>query len=238
MFVKFISEEDLEKARANYKTISKNILIKGNTDLQSMFNDENIIRNTSIEIEDFTLDMSPENRVSSDFENVKRVYEHMKSLSVSKASDERIWVAYALSEFVDYMKYRWMPDGVGKRMDRYFFSSSRKRALFRHGIARLWWIGYSTYDADRADPYELTEFALSHDQDFINQILDIGFSSNKTISNAVITALYDAEKAGVTISRDLVREISKYVNLLGGTYVLDCLSKEEIYDKIKAKINF
>ena len=238
MYIKYITEENLEKLRANYKTISKEVLIKGTTNIQTFFNDENIVKNTSIEIDDFTLDISPENKVSSDFENVKRVYSHMKSLSVSKASDERIWVAYSLSEFIDYMKYRWMPDEVGKRADRYFFQSNRKRALFRHGVARLWWIGHTTYDVERTNPYELTEFALKHDQDFINQILDIGFSSNPVISNAVLTALFDAEKAGVIISRDFVREISKYVNLLGGTYIIDCLSNEEIYDKIKNKIGF
>lgn len=48
----------------------------------------------------------------------------------------------------------------------------------------------------------------------------------------------DAEKNGVTINRDLVRSISQYVNLLGGIYILDCLSYDEIYSRIKEKIGF
>ena len=39
--------------------------------------------------------------------------------------------------------------------------------------------------------------------------------------------MLDAEKNGKTINRDLVRTISQYVNMLGGIYILDCLSYEE-----------
>lgn len=238
MKIKFITDEGLEKARNNYKTIYKEILVKGTSDLQTLFNDDHIIKNTSIDIEDFSLDTSFENRVDSDLENVKRVYNHMMTLSVSKASDERIWVAYALSEFVDYMKYRWMPDGPDKRKERFFFENSSKRSLFRQGISRLWWIGYLTYDESKPDPYEMTAFILRNGQDVINQLLDIGFSSNKTILKAVIKALYEAENSGITIDRDLVRNTCKYVNLLGGTYMLDCLSENDIYEKVKKIIGY
>jgi hypothetical protein len=238
MRVKFITDEGLEKARNNFKSIYKEILVKGNSDLCTLFDDENIIKNTSIEIEDFSLDTSFDNKVDSDLENIKRVYNHMKGLSVSKASDERIWVAYSLYVFVDYMKYRWMPEGPDKRKERYFFENSSKRSLFRQGISRLWWIGYLTYDDSRTDPYELTAFILRNGQDVINQLLDIGFSSNKAILKAVLKALYDAEKSGVKIDRELVRDTCKYVNLLGGTYILDCMSEQEIYDKVKSNIKF
>lgn len=238
MHIKFITDDGLEKSRNNFTTIYKEILVKGNTTLHNLFEDENIIKNTSIEIEDFTLDTSFENKVDSDLENVKRVYNHMKGLSISKASDERIWVAYSLSEFVDYMKYRWMPEGPNKKKERYFFENSGKRSLFRQGISRLWWIGHLTYDNSRADPYELTEFVLRNGQDVVNQLLDIGFSSNRSILNAVLSVLYDAEKEGIEINRELVRSTCKYVNLLGGTYILDCLSEQEIYDKIRNNIQF
>lgn len=56
MKIKFITDEGLEKARNNYKTIYKEILVKGTSDLQTLFNDDHIIKNTSIDIEDFSLD--------------------------------------------------------------------------------------------------------------------------------------------------------------------------------------
>ena len=51
-----------------------------------------------------------------------------------------------------------------------------------------------------------------------------------------LQALIDAEKSGIKIDRELVRSISQYVNLLGGIYILDCLTFDEIYQKIE-KIN-
>ncbi len=241
MRIKFITEEGLLAAKANYAVIYKEILKKKATDLPTLFNDSGIIRDSSIEIEEFSFDMSQDKPVATDVENIRRVYNHMKGLSESQASDERIWVAFTLHQGLDYMRYRWMPDNENDKLDRYFFSKPKhgysKRPLFRNGIARLWWIGYHTYDSKRTNPYELTEF-ICRDQDYINNLLDIGFASNATITKAVISALLDAEKNGKTINRDLVRTISQYVNMLGGIYILDCLSYEEIYSKIKEKIGF
>ena len=241
MRINFITEEGLLAAKSNYPTIFKEIIKKKSTDLPTLMNDSSIIRDSSIEVEDFSFDMSQDNPVATDIENIRRVYNHMKGLSESRASDERIWVAFTLHQGLDYMRYRWMPKDDGDKFDRFFFKNSRnghsKRPLFRNGIARLWWIGYHTYDPKRTNPYELTEF-VCRDQDYINNLLDIGFASNATISKAVLGALLDAEKNGVTINRDLVRAISQYVNLLGGIYILDCLSYDEIYSKIKEKIGF
>ena len=241
MKIKFITEEGLITAKNNYKIIYDKIIKSNSTQLCDLLNDDNIIRESAIEIDPFDFDMSQNDPVKTDVENIKRVYGHMKGLSESIASDERIWVAFTLSEGINYMRYRWMPKNENDKFDRYFFKktdNTSKRPLFRNGISRLWWIGYETYDTNRTDPYELTEFVCNKDQDFINQLLDIGFSSNTTISRAVIGALVDAQKSGIIINRDLVRAISQYINLLGGIYILDCLTYDEIYSKVKDKIGF
>lgn len=241
MRIKFITEEGLETAKANYPIVCKQVVINKKSDLPSLLNDSNVIKDSSIEVEDFVFDMSQDKPASTDIENIRRVYNHMKGLSESRASDERIWVAFTLYHGLDYMRYRWMPKNENDKFEHYFFKKSgngnSKRPLFRNGIARLWWIGYHTYDANRTNPYELTEF-VCRDQDYINHLLDIGFASNSTISKAVLSALVDAEKSGVEITRKLVRSMSRYVNLLGGIYILDCLSYDEIYTKIKAEIGF
>ena len=51
-----------------------------------------------------------------------------------------------------------------------------------------------------------------------------------------MSALFDAEKNGITINRELIRKICKYINLLSGTYLLDSLDKEEIYSKVIRRI--
>lgn len=241
MKIKFIAEEDLIIAKENYASICREIIMNNSTSLALLLRNDNIIKSSSIEIEEFHLDLSQSKPSDTDFENIKRIYTHMKGLSESQASDERIWVAYTLSEGLDYMKYRWLPEHENDKFDRYFFKGPKdgnsKRPLFRNGFARLWWIGYHTYDSKRVNPFELTEFIV-RDQDYINNLLEIGFASNPIISKAVISALLDAEKNGVIVNRHLVRSISQYVNLLGGIYLLDCLSYEDIYCKIKKKIGF
>ena len=42
---------------------------------------------------------------------------------------------------------------------------------------------------------------------------------------------------GINIDPAIVGELAKYLNLLGGIYILDCLPEQRIYDKILAKAN-
>ena len=168
MRLKFITEEGLLAAKGNFSAIYDEVLLKGTCGIQTLLGDDTLIRESSIEYEPFELDMSKDNPVATDLENIKRVYNHLKGLTESQASDDRIWVAYTLSESIDYMKYRWMPKDDSDKLDRFFFNNTTKRSLFRNGMARLWWIGYHTYDSNRSNPYELTEF-ICRNQDFMRR---------------------------------------------------------------------
>lgn len=233
--VKFISEEALLEIKNNKGVLFREV-VSGKKTLQEAFNSERIVRETNIPSDDFALDMSAEKPETTDVENIKRVHKYMSGLSESQASDERIWSAYTLSVFADYMRYRWPSDSEKAMMDHYFFSFSPKRSLFRNGISRLWWIGHLTYDASReGNKFELTEYVCSK-QDNINLLLDINFSNNPAIVRAAIQALMDSEKQGVYIDRDVVRDLSQYVNTLGGTYLIDAFSYDTMYTKSKALI--
>ena len=94
-------------------------------------------------------------------------------------------------------------------------------------------IGHLTYDASREDnKFALTEYVCSK-QDHINLLLDINFGNNPDIVRAVIKALMDAEAEGIDVDRDVVRKTSEYINILGGTYLVDALSFETVYNKTK-----
>lgn len=239
MKVKYIVEDDLNAIRSNVAIILKKVVCEKSETLDTLFGKEGIVRDTAFEIEEFKLDMSqPKGKESlTDVENVQRVYNHMKFLSDSQASDERIWVAYTLSVFLDYMDYRWKAETVADINNRYLYGYTIQRSLFRNGIARLWWIGRVTYDASRQDPYELTKF-LCKKQDCIESICGRNVFNNPQIGLTTISALYDAEKSGKNVDRECVREIAKYVNLLAGTYLVDALSKDELYAKLKKKLEF
>lgn len=234
--IKFISEDALLEIKNNRPLLYHNVIASKKQTLEEAFHNDRIIRDTSVPADDFVLDMSQDKPELTDLENVKRVYKNMRALSESQASDERIWAAYTLSVFADYMRYRWYPDSETTMMNRYFFSYSPKRSLFRNGIARLWWIGHLTYDASRpGDKFELTEY-VCRKQDNINLLLDINFGNNPDIVRAVIQALIDAEKSGIAVDREMIRLLSEYVNTLGGVYLIDAFSYDTVYQKCTEKL--
>lgn len=234
--IKFISEDALLEIKNNRSLLYNNVVSSKKQTLEEAFQNDMIIRDTNIHADEFQLDMSAEKPELTDLENVKRVYKNMSMLSQSQASDERIWAAYTLSVFADYMRYRWYPESETAMMNRYFFSYSPKRSLFRNGIARLWWIGHLTYDPDRTgDKYELTEYICKR-QDNINLLLDINFGNNPSIVRAVIQSLIDSEKSGIAIDREKTRKLSEYINTLGGVYLVDAFSYDMIYEKSMEKL--
>ncbi len=239
MKIKYIIEDDLNAVKSNLSNILKKVILEKSHTLETFFDKDDIIRSTSYDIDEFNLDMSqPKGKESlTDAENVQRVYNHMKFLSDSQASDERIWAAYTLNEFLPYMNYRWNAESAEDIKNRYLFGYSTQRSLFRNGIARLWWIGRVTYDETRNDPYELTKF-LCKDQDFIESICGRNVFNNPHIGNVAISVLYDAEQSGRKIDRECVRQLAKYVNLLAGTYLIDTFSREELYEKMKKHLGF
>lgn len=237
MKIKYLTEDDLNAIKSNLPGILNEVVIHKEKTLAEFLGREIVVKDSPLEVEDFKLDTSqPKGKESwTDIENIQRVYNHMKFLSDSQASDERIWVAYTLSEFIDYMRYRWEATSISDIENRYLFGYSIQRSLFRNGISRLWWIGRFTYDISRDDPYELTRF-LCKDQDYIESICGRNIFNNPEIGLATVSALKDVEDSGLEVNRETVRNIGKYVNLLAGTYLLDAMNKETVYLKVCAKL--
>ncbi len=233
MKIKYLTEDGLLLLKNNKNSVYKSIIKDGET-LNDYLGNNGFLKESHIEMEDIVLDNSQVSgkEALTDSENVQRVYSHMKGLSDSQASDERIWVALSLGEQIDYMRYRWKCNNSDEMLNRYFFNYSIQRSLFRNGLSRLWWIGRVTYDEKKEDPYALTKF-LCKDQDFIETICGRNVFNNFTILKATISALYDAEQDGISISRELVRSVGKNVNLLAGTYIIDVMEYDVLYNKIK-----
>jgi hypothetical protein len=235
--IKFLTEDTIEMLKRNSESLYKEVISSGEKSLETFMGEAGQIKETPFEIEELILDMGqPEGREPlTDAENAQRVYSHMKALSDSQASDERIWLAYTLQEQVEYMKYRWKSVSTNDMLNRYFFNYSKNRSLFRNGMARLWWIGRVTYDEKRDDPFELTKFLCNH-QDFIETICGRSTFNNPTVQRATLNAIYDVLKEKKGDNRETIREIAKYVNLLAGTYLLDMLNYDEVYNKVYTKL--
>lgn len=189
------------------------------------------------DIPDFELVMDGENPFATEAKNVEIVYSNLQFLTDSQASDERLWAGLGLSYFWKYIKYRWAIDGrssVDTLRNHFFFGMGPRVSLTRQGVARLWWIGRLTYDGQRSDPFELTKLVCEQ-ASFIPDILERNTSNNPRIVHAFLDALLTLRVEGITITAEIVRELSKYLNVLGGTYLLDCLSPEKIMLKVTEK---
>ena len=77
---------------------------------------------------------------------------------------------------------------------------------------------------------------ICKDQDFIETICGRNIFNNFDVLKATVAAIYDADKNGISVSRELVRAVGKYVNLLAGTYIIDFMDYEMVYEKVQKYI--
>lgn len=234
MKLQFLGGDSITAIKTNLKDL-RTKFGGGNEWILEFFDGKSPFKDTKYEIEDFQLDMSQNDPFLTEYENVRRVYTRLKFLPDSQASDERLWAGLCLGAFYDYVKYRWKIDensSASTIEQHYFFGYGTRRSLTRNALSRLWWIGRLTYDNDRE--YELTKFVCEN-SDNIMHILERNTSNNPDIVKAFISSIIDVKKSGKQIDTDDIGELSKYLNLLGGTYILDCLPYSVIYDKIYKK---
>lgn len=191
-----------------------------------------------IEVHDYQLIIGESD---TDFQNAKILFDAYKGkINPVQASDLRLWAYLAHVQHWDYMCKRWkidVPDkeegGSEKSLrdkvidrigSRYFFKTSKGKAFVRHGIARLYWGAYLTYDEDNenGNPYEYTEFFFSK-QDIFTSITERSFARNKTL---VIAALKELKK-NPEMSREEIRLFLAKLNQSGAITVLDFLDKNQ-----------
>lgn len=234
MKIQYLEDDSLVTIKSNLPLLVSNFAKPDNTWIEAYFG-KSPFMDSKYTVEDFGLDMSQDRPVLTEFENVKRVYNRLKFLSDSQASDERIWAGLCLGEFWNYTQYRWdiIKNCTKSNIEQhFFFGFGARRSLTRNALSRLWWIGRLTYDEGR--DYELTQF-VCESSDYIMHILERNTSNNPMIIKAFLSAVIDAKKEGLAINTNTVGDLSKYLNLLGGTYILDCLTYKQIYDKVLHK---
>lgn len=237
MKLQFIKQDDLDIIKSNLEIWAPRFQSDSSEWLEQEF-DGHLFHDTKYrEMPDFQLDMSLEKVFQTDALNAQRLYDKLSFLSDSDAADERLWAGLCMGHFWKYTQYRWeiqkkcTADAIKQH---FMFAYGARRSVMRNALARLWWIGRFTYDPDRADKYELTKFMCEHN-DHIMHILERNTSNNPMIIRAFIDGILSARKEGLNVNTDAVGELSRYLNLLGGIYILDCLPPERITEKILAK---
>jgi hypothetical protein len=189
-------------------------------------------------VDDFELLVDPKDVGSSDMENVRILHSNLKFLTKTEAADERLWTGLTHSVFWNFMKERWSsrPSKEEKQIgNRYFLSggSSNRRALLMNTISRYWWIGELIYDDDNIkNPYYLIEVFRGDFTTNVHTLLSSNFTSNTNILKGVLRPMLEYKEVNGSLSREEFQAIIRYANLIGGSYLLDYLSTEEIEEKI------
>lgn len=189
----------------------------------------------------------PEGDEKFDLENSERLYSALRGLTLTQASDPRLWTYLTHVKYWKYMRKRW-PIKAGAESDkvkgsilsRYFLVGDKARALTRNGVARLWWAGHTCYSAAPDGEEFAYAKALFATQDVYASLMERAFSKNRKIIQPVLSVLTKALVNGSPFDdRDNVRDLGKHLVLLGGAMVLDILDPttiEGIVEKFIAEL--
>lgn len=234
-------QEILENLKNNIGSNIKNYTNDSNTWLYEQY--EKPFLEYKRLADDFQLKCDLKNIGDSDIENIKIFHSKLKFLSKSEASDERLWAGLTHSLFWEFMQERWSkkpPKEDKDVINRYFLNKgiSDRRGLVMNTLSRYWWIGELIYDEKNLeDPYYLIEVFRSDFATRIHTMFSSNFTSNSNIVKGVLKPMLYYKKKNGNLSRDEYQAILRYANLLGGSYLLDYLSVEEIEEKISHFIN-
>ncbi|WP_442600031.1 DUF6339 family protein [Neobacillus sp. D3-1R] len=243
MKLKFFSDETLLDLRTNYEAYKTNYYEQNKEWFDDYFKEEGRVLESSIPFEVPSLNFNDDYAVS-DKENVKVIYDSLKHLTISQATQERLWSGLAhlqLREFSYYRLKNELKDHNDKRINTaLFFKNGGKRSLFVHILARLWWVGYMTYDeSNSSNPFWLTEFFC--EKDFSARCVvffSSNFTSNRNISKGILKSIIKLQDREISIKRDHFVQATKYLNVVGGAMILDMLTVDEVeqmVDKYLAK---
>ena len=133
------------------------------------------------------------------------------------------------------MKYRWNPEKMINLQTRWFIPHGQRRGLFFNAIARLFWFAKYTYDERLENPYEITEFCFNNIE-LLSQIVYRTYSNSKKIRMSFFKAFKQFQEDGGIVSIKMLHSTLKYVSFLGGAYILDAFTEEELQLKIYDKL--
>ncbi|GAA0788111.1 DUF6339 family protein [Hathewaya limosa] len=233
----FLKQDALDTLRGNLETNAKKYMNQTNDWIIDFFDRESPFVEYKKEVDEFTLDMSSDKPNTTDLENVKRIYTAMKTLSETDASDERLWAGLAHGQLWEFMRYRWQYDKeipIARNIEtRYMFGYGIRASNYRNTLSKLWWVGRLTYDETRKNHFELTEVLK---RDFTTRVNDLlysnMYSANPMICRSFLSAIKFHEDRGASVNGDIFRKATQYLNVLGGTYILDYFDEDALKEKI------
>lgn len=228
--VKISALDDTRERIINSLSFSKKYL----TDI-SVFTDADLLENPRITIDESLCLILPNSNSHGDTENSIKVFERYMNLTPVQASDARLWVYLAHFDCKEYMSKRYPLEKQEKHkfsdyiMEHWFLNGISPNTLTRHGISRLWWGAWSTYDPKRKDPYELTRELFSM-LDYTRTLSTGTLGRNKNFTHAILEFVIENNDLFSEKKEAKVRYIIRKMNEKGGYKIVPILQKEQIKD--------
>lgn len=220
MTIKLLTRECCNTLLSNWDKTEKNNLYLGTNFPKHLLNfieeDQGIDLECSLELH---LD-------KSDYENSRAVFEALKKIDLTQASDRRLWVSMTHFYFFEYCLKRW---GINKKTTaesikrRFHFIGAGLESRTRNAISRLWWAARLTYDESLEDPYKYTKI-LWDKQDYFTGLLERRLGTYRNVLRVMLELVEEFPK----ISEADRRRILAGLNAYGGVSSLSSMENESL----------
>lgn len=186
----------------------------------------------------YVFDIHREHQQTADFECAKLLYENLK-LTPSQASNADFWNYLHHFDMYKYIHQRWKSQGnLQTHVKRHWLMNlTSQKHLINFPLTTLWWSIHLTVDENREDKYELNEVFFSNNRFRTVSLGGMSFVRHKPAILSVLEFMKIHRKAltkNITYTV-LGDEISKFVNLLGGTKPLSFFDKDWFYKKLEER---
>lgn len=176
----------------------------------------------------------------SKFENARILYESLRNMDCTMASDQRLWAWLAHVPFMGYMAKRWpVADQPKEKRAQYiaqhwFVGTQTGRSYLRHGIASLWWGTHMTYDENRDDPFELTREFFEFYR--YTNILDGSLGKSDSFMHSLLDFILNNSEYFAASKEKKVDALMRRLNFVGAYRILPALAEKNLRNILKESL--
>lgn len=179
-----------------------------------------------------------DDKLRSDRENLKSVFEAFNGLTPAQATDERLWATLSVLHYSEYTSARWpLPKDekkISSHLRSHWLCRSGVRSRTRdNSISRLWWMGYFVYQLDGWHPDEVANI-LFNNSDYRASIVERNTSASAyNVVGAILSITDEAFKEGIKYNRTSFRSFMIQVNFLAGRTNMAALNQEQLINILR-----
>lgn len=169
----------------------------------------------------------------ADFECAKHLYENLE-LTPRQASNLEFWNYLHHTICYKYIHLRWNrieSSDVENYISRHWLmNQSSQKHLINYPLTTLWWSVHLSIDSTKSNQYELTEVYFQNNR---YRTVMPGGSSFVRHKEALLGILEFIKENNLQPTKILGDEISRFVNLLGGTKPLSFFDREWFKEQLE-----